>query len=229
LNKRLKWQMNNKIRELRYVKLDQSTLKLVIFIDVFFANNRDLSSQIEYVICLIDAINTTNVLHWSSVKCKRVTRSVLAAELYAITHDFDVDSVLKAILTKTFDVLILLILVTDSKSLYDCLIRLEITVEKRLMIDVMILRKSYERREIIEIKWIDESNNFVDSIIKTSFKAFLALKQIIDINRIRLDSIEWVKRANQNESDETNWDDELNNCTIVFSFRRDSSVDINHM
>ncbi len=67
-------------------------------------------------------------------------------------HDFDVDSVLKATLTKMFDVLIFLILVTDSKSLYDCLIRLSIIVKKRLMIDVMTLRQSYERREIIEVK-----------------------------------------------------------------------------
>jgi hypothetical protein len=67
-------------------------------------------------------------------------------------HDFDVDSVLKATLTKMLDVLISLILVTDSKSLYDCLVWLEITVEKRLMIDVMTLRQSYERREIIEMK-----------------------------------------------------------------------------
>ncbi len=81
-----------------------------------------------------------------------MTRSVLVVELYAMIHDFDVDSVLKAILTKMFDVLIFLTLVTDSKSLYDCLIRLGITVEKRLMIDVMTLRQSYERREITEMK-----------------------------------------------------------------------------
>ncbi len=81
-----------------------------------------------------------------------MTRSVLVVELYAMIHDFDVGSVLKATLTKMFDVLIFLTFVTDSKSLYDCLIRLEITVEKRLMIDVMILRQSYERREIIEVK-----------------------------------------------------------------------------
>ncbi len=69
-----------------------------------------------------------------------------------MVHDFDVDSVLKATLTKMLDVLISLILITDFKSLYDCLIRLDITVEKRLMIDVMTLRQSYKRREIIEVK-----------------------------------------------------------------------------
>jgi hypothetical protein len=67
-------------------------------------------------------------------------------------HDFDVDSVLKATLTKMLRILISLILITDSKFFYDCLIRLEITVEKRLMIDVMILRQFYERREITEMK-----------------------------------------------------------------------------
>jgi hypothetical protein len=69
-----------------------------------------------------------------------------------MVHDFDVDSVLKVTLTKMIDTLVSLILVTDSKSLYDCLIRLDITVEKRLMVDVMTLRQCYERREIIEMK-----------------------------------------------------------------------------
>ncbi len=81
-----------------------------------------------------------------------MTRSVLVVELYAMIHDFDVDSVLKATLTKMLDNLISLILVTDSKSLYDCLIRLRTIVKKRLMMNVMILRQSYERREIIEVK-----------------------------------------------------------------------------
>jgi hypothetical protein len=68
-------------------------------------------------------------------------------------HDFDVDSVLKATLTKMLDVdvAVLLILATDSKFLYDCLVRLSTTIEKRLMIDVMILRQFYERREITEM------------------------------------------------------------------------------
>ncbi len=80
---------------------------------------------------------------------------MLAAELFAMIHDFDVESVLKSTLIKMLDnedeALISLILITDSKSLYDCLIRLSIIVEKRLMIDVMTLRQFYERREITEM------------------------------------------------------------------------------
>jgi hypothetical protein len=193
----LQWQINNQIKELQYVKLNQSSLQLMIFSDLFFANNRDSSSQIDYVICLADSINTTNILHWSSIKCKRVIRSVLAVELFAMIHDFDVDSILKAILTKMLDTLIFLILAIDSKSLYDCLVRLDIIVKKRLMMNVMTLRQSYERREITEIKWIHESNNLVDSM--TKIKSSSTLKTIIDINRINLDTIEWVKRITAKE------------------------------
>jgi hypothetical protein len=193
LNKRLQWQIINLIRDLRYVKLNQSSLRLMIFTNSFFANKRDFSSQIDYVICLSNSTNTTNILHWFSVKCKRVTRSVLAIELFAMIHDFDVDSVLKVTLTKMIDTLVSLILIIDSKSLYDCLIWLNITVEKRLTIDVMILRQCYERREIIEMKWVHETNNSVDSM--TKIKSLLALRTMIDINQINLNIIEWVERA----------------------------------
>jgi hypothetical protein len=81
-----------------------------------------------------------------------MTRSVLAVELFAMIHDFDVDSILKSILIKMLDIIFIsLILITDSNFLDDCLIRLNITIEKRLMIDVMTLRQFYERREITEV------------------------------------------------------------------------------
>ncbi len=107
-------------------------------------------------------------------------------------HDFDVDSMLKATLTKMLDVAVSLILATNSKSLYDCLVRLRTTIEKRLMIDVMTLRQFYERKEITEMIWIHDINNSVDSMIK--IKSSTVLKTMIDINQINLDIIEWVER-----------------------------------
>jgi indole-3-glycerol phosphate synthase len=61
------------------------------------------------------------------------------------------------------------------------------------MIDVMILRQFYERREITEMKWMHEVNNLVDFMTKS--KSFSALKTLIDINQINLNTIEWVERA----------------------------------
>jgi hypothetical protein len=205
LNKRLQWQIINQSCDLKYVRLNQSFLRLVVFIDSFFVNNRDLSSQIDYVICLADATHA-NIIHWFLIKCKRVTRSVLAVELFAMIHDFDVDSVLKSTLIKMLVIDISLILITDSKFLYDCLIRLDITIEKHLMIDVMILRQFYERRKIIEMIWIHDINNSVDSMIKV--KSSTVLKTMIDINQINLNITEWVKRTTVNQGKETRQRDE---------------------
>jgi hypothetical protein len=44
LNKRLQWQIINQITDLKYVKLNQSSLRLMIFTNSSFANNRDLFS-----------------------------------------------------------------------------------------------------------------------------------------------------------------------------------------
>jgi len=96
LNKRIQWQIDNQARGLKLVKLDADSLRLIAFTDASFANNKDLSSQISYVIVLSDATGKANIIHWSSTKCKRITRSVLASELYAMGHRFDVTAVLKS-------------------------------------------------------------------------------------------------------------------------------------
>ena len=63
LNKRLAWQLINKSKRLKYVRLHQESFRIVVFCDVFFANNRDLSSQIGYVVCLTDKSGTANLIH----------------------------------------------------------------------------------------------------------------------------------------------------------------------
>jgi len=65
-----------------------------------------------------------NIVYWSSIKCKRVTRLVLASKLYAMAYGFDYGAVLKSIIEKILQVELLLILCIDSKSLYKCLIKL---------------------------------------------------------------------------------------------------------
>ena len=89
LNKRLQWQIDNPRRGLKYVKLDKNSLRLIVFTDSSFANNKDYTSQIGYVIVLADKNDNANILHWSSTTCRRITRSVLASELYAMSNGHD--------------------------------------------------------------------------------------------------------------------------------------------
>ncbi|KAI1002480.1 hypothetical protein K3495_g5719 [Podosphaera aphanis] len=202
LNKCLAWQMKG--ATLKYVQLDWNSTKIIAFTDSSFANNVDLSSQIGYVIVLADSENNANIIHWQSVKCRRITRSVLASELYAMTLGFDVSATIKSTLDQVFsgscqridiDILdIPLVICVDSRSLYDCLVTLGTTSEKRLMIDIMSIRQSYERREISEIILVQGDKNPADSMTKE--KCCNALQKLIETNRLELakqvDS--WVER-----------------------------------
>lgn len=153
LKKRFAWQMKNLNRDLQFIQLNISILKIIIFIDNFFANNYDLFSQIDYVIILTNASNRENIIHWSFTKCKWIIRSALAFELYAMTHDFDAAAVIKSIVEKILHILLLsLIACINSKFLYDCLIRLDSTQKIRFVIDVMCFRQFYKRREIMKVR-----------------------------------------------------------------------------
>jgi len=188
----LDWQIKNLKRGLKFVKLDVNTLQLLVFTDASFANNKDLSSQIGYVLVLSDASNKANIVHWSSVKCKRVTRSVLASELYGMAHGFDISVAIKSTVDKVLQINLPIVLCTDSKSLYDCLVRLGTTAEKRLMVDVMCLRQAYEQRQIAEVEWIDGEANSADAMTKG--KPCTALSRLIDTNQVELRAVGWVER-----------------------------------
>ena len=72
----------------------------MIFTDVSFANNSNNTLQISFVIILANSNNNANIVHWSSIKYKRVTCLVLALELYIMAHGFDYDVVIKATIKK---------------------------------------------------------------------------------------------------------------------------------
>ncbi len=110
-----------------------------------------------------------------------------------MAHGFDIGAAIKATVKLQLNINLPLILCTDSKSVYKCFVKLGTTQEKRLMIDVMCLHQLYERRKIAKIKWIDGNSNPADAITKS--KPLLALKRFIDINRIELKTVKWVKRT----------------------------------
>ena len=63
LNKRIQWQIKNLIRGLSFIKLDIKTLQLLVFTNSLFANNKDLLSQIRYILVLADLSNKVNIVH----------------------------------------------------------------------------------------------------------------------------------------------------------------------
>jgi hypothetical protein len=116
---------------------------------------------------LADLLNKANIIYWFLVKCKRITRSILAFKLYAIAHGFDIGTAIKATVKLQLNISLPLILCTNFKLIYECLIKLKTTQEKRLIIDIMYLRQLYKRREIAKVKWINGDSNPVDAMTKS--------------------------------------------------------------
>ena len=91
-----------------------------------------------------------------------------------MAYSFDIGAAIKAIVKLQLNISLPLILCTDLKSIYKCLVKLGTTQEKRLIIDVICLRQLYKRREIAKVKWINGDSNPIDAITKS--KPLLALK-----------------------------------------------------
>lgn len=60
-----------------FVPLGLKTSRLVFFTDASFENDRDFKSQFGFVLCMADSPDNSNVIHFISSRCRRVTRSVL--------------------------------------------------------------------------------------------------------------------------------------------------------
>lgn len=84
-----------------------------------------------------------------------------------------------------------MIVFTNSKLLYDSLVKLGSTPEKRLIVDLIYLLQSYKWQKIIEIRWINGNNNLTNTMTKT--KPCAVLQKLININTISLNTTRWIE------------------------------------
>lgn len=178
---------------LRFVAIDQATKRIAVFPDASFASNADLTCQLGFVITIADAKNNANIIHYSSFKSKRVTRSVIAADLYALAHAFDIGSTICQTITVLYGKPRPMTVYTDSKRLYDGILGANATAEKRLLIDLSLLRQAYELHEIVEVVWVPSSNNSADALTKASPSP--ALASLMRENKLNINANSWVERA----------------------------------
>ncbi|KAI1002434.1 hypothetical protein K3495_g5764 [Podosphaera aphanis] len=117
-------------------------------------------------------------------------------EIYGMASSVDVGFVIAGTINMIMNQLNLtpvpLIICTDLYSLYECIVKLETTKEKRLMIDIMALRQMYESRELWEIRWISGNDNPADSVTKSAPNN--SLERFLDTNQLGIDVQGWVKR-----------------------------------
>lgn len=74
---------------IRFPRLDIQTLRILGISDAAFANNKDLTSQLGVLVFLAGGNDCVIPLCFKYYKSRRVTRSVLAAELISFANLFD--------------------------------------------------------------------------------------------------------------------------------------------
>jgi hypothetical protein len=72
------------------------------------------------------------------------------------------------------------------------MVKLGTTKEKRLMIDIMAIRQSYECRELSEIRWINGVSNPADAMTKSNANS--ALQSLVSTNELNVKVQGWVQR-----------------------------------
>ena len=191
-NKLVRHRHENKIK-VAIPKLDKDALRVVGFSDASFAGNMDFTSQLGYICFLADESDAAVPIIFKSYKARRVSRSVMAAEVISFSDMFDtcytLAQDLKPMLRNTK---IPIQLYTDSKSLFDVISKGTRTSEKRLMLDIFAARECFKKKEIGDIGFVRSEYNIADALTKKMSQK--ALIVVILSGRVLVKPEQWIIR-----------------------------------
>ena len=193
LKKIIKYCKDSRNDGLQFIDLDISTMRILLFTDAAFANISDLSSQMGFLIALQDANGRCNIVHYGSARCRRVTRSIMAAELLALVYGFDQAYVIKHTLEKLLSKTIPIDALIDSRTVFNTVAKGKGTLEKRLLIDVSALRQSHYIGELRSIGWINGKENPADGLTReVLLKEDHPLKKMMRSNFYKVQPTGWA-------------------------------------
>ena len=177
---------------LKYVPLENETVHVAVYTDASFTIVEEEKSQLGVVVVLRDGKANANLIHASSIRARRRARSVLSAEIFALLDGFDAGYVVRKIVSQLLGREVELHIFTDSRSAFHVATTLVRTREKRLMLDVHLLREAYEKREITQINWISGDCNIADPL--TKMKNNGSLLTFVRTNKLLIEVNGWVDR-----------------------------------
>lgn len=130
--------------------------------DAFFANLSGGGSQGGIVVSLGDNSGSRCPIFWQSRKIKRVVKSTLSAETMA---GAECAVYLSRIMQEISGCGRLKIkCLGDNKSLVEALHSCKTIDDKRLRIDIAVLRDMLERNKIVEVTWVETSQQLADCL-----------------------------------------------------------------
>ncbi len=144
-----------------FVPLDLQSIHIVGYADAAFANNGDISSQLRFIELLKYKYENAYIIHYVSWKCKRVTRSVLGAEVYAFSHCLDFVLVLVLDLSSILSRKVSTVVFKDSRCLFTA-------AKKRPLIDIAAIRENYSIGDLTNVAHVASRYNLANAFTEAS-------------------------------------------------------------
>ena len=155
-------------------------IKLVGFSDASFANLKDGGSQGGYIIFVVGDNKKYMPIAWQSRRIRRVVKSTLAAETLAMVDLAEACVFYRKLLLELLNLKdakenIPIICKTDNSSLFDAVHSTTQILDKRLRIEISILREMLNKSELKSIRWISTDSQIADSLTKKGVPSFKIL------------------------------------------------------
>lgn len=145
---------------------DMKKVKIVAFSDASFNNLPKGGSQGGFICFLVGENGRHAPLCWSSKRIRRVTKSTIGAETLALVEAAENCFLIRSTLNELFDIKSNITIITDNLSLKDPFYSTNCIEDKRLTVDICILRDMLYNQDISEIKWVASSCQIADSLTK---------------------------------------------------------------
>ena len=150
-----------------YPSMDLDNLKVVCYSDASFGNLRDGGSQMGSYIEITDG-NYSCPVDWFSKRIRRAAKSTMAAETIAMVDTFDHAFYLSKLLSQILynsSKQIPIVAVTDNRSLFESAFTETSITDRRLRIELAIIREYLENKEV-NLSWTDSKSQLADCLTK---------------------------------------------------------------
>ena len=145
--------------------------RIVSYSDASFANLESKASQGGFIVFLLGSNGKCAPILWQSHKISRVVKNTLAAETLAFQDGSEASVWLKEIIREIYHLkdnpdILPVHSITDSKSLFDALLSKKQILDRRLKIDICVIRDMMDRQEISKLHWVSTELQLADCLTK---------------------------------------------------------------
>ena len=181
VNKTIVFMQKNPL-SIRFPSLDLQHTTMVGFSDASFGNLADGSSQGGHLVLMVDRSGQCCPLTWQSRKIKKVCKSTLAAESWALVEGLESAELIKAQWNEIVKIDVPIVCITDCKSLFDAVKTTNTLEDKGLRIPMACLRQRFNRNEVRYV-WVPTNLQLADCLTKAGASSSL-LREVLEKGKL---------------------------------------------